>query len=282
MKLFINIFRGQHKYLHLLSLFFVLCSCEQNKYVDGKKDGNWTEYLDSSRVSEVTEDSAIFLRKIKYNEGMPEGMVSDSYLNSTKSKFEFYLISGPYLENKERPEDKFIGVVKEFDEKNDKIINFNCFDQFGVGDPKTYFVKGFDLLKDDKRFDSLYFSSLHGKENKLQSMQKFHNRPELFDKESARIIAQAYANPSIKKLIKEDENNVFLYGILMDALGENGKYFKIFFDLEKQIAVNVKNEKQVQEQSITIQTRTCKWCGKPFESLGLYCSRKCEYEEKNR
>jgi hypothetical protein len=220
-------------------------------------------------------------REIKYNKGMPEGLVSDSYVNSTKSKFEFYLISGPYLENKKRPENKFIGVLKEFDDKNDKIVNFNCFDQFGVHDNRSYFVKGFDLLKDDKRFDSLYFCSLNGKENELESMRKFHNRPDLFDKEAATIIAKAYANPSIKKLIIEDKNNVFLYMILNDALTENGKIFKVFFDLEKQISENAKNQKEVQKEEQ--YNKTCGWCGRIMtDNYNYYCSRKCREEERGK
>jgi hypothetical protein len=124
---------------------------------------------------------------------------------------------------------------------------------------------------------------LNGKENKLKSMQKFHNRPDLFDKESARIIAQAYANPSIKKLIKEDENNVFLYSILMDALGENGKYFKMFFDLEKQISVNAKNQKQVQQEKL--YNVPCSWCGRDIimtyqHFTTIFCSKKCEEENR--
>jgi hypothetical protein len=285
MKLLAYLFKGQHQYLYFLAMIFVFCSCEQNQYVDGKKDGDWIEYLDSSRESEVIIDSAIFLRKIKYNKGMPEGLVSDSYINSTKPKFEFHLMSGPYLQNEKRPADKFIGVVKEFDEKNDKIVDFKYFDQFGILDSRSYFVMGLEELKKDERFDSLYFFSIQDKGNRLQSMRKFHNRPDLFDKEAASIIAKAYANSSIKKLINEDKNNVFINAILFDAFTQNGKNFEPFFELEKQISNNIKNKKQRDVQSNTTQWnlyRNCKWCGEPFESFGLYCSRKCEHEAKNR
>lgn len=280
-KALINKIKHRHQLFYVISMIFIFSSCEQNQYVDGMKDGNWIEYLDSNRAVEVSKDSAFFLRKIKYKKGMPVGMVSDSYIKSKNIKSEFYLISGPYIQNMKRPNDKFTGVVKEFDEKNGKIVNFQYFDQFGIGDPRSFFVKGFDLVNDDNRFDSLYFCSLHNQENKLESLLKYHNRPDLFDNEAASIVTKGFTNPSIKKLIKEDKNNIFLYSYLMDALSENGKYFKIFFDLEKQMSLNIKN-KQQQEKLYNV---SCSWCGRivvlNYNPITTWmCSLKCEAENK--
>ena len=66
-----------NKYSHLVfcNLFIIMgtifCACSENKIVEGKKDGAWTEYLDSTRKFEVSKDSSFYIRKIKYDDGMP-------------------------------------------------------------------------------------------------------------------------------------------------------------------------------------------------------------------
>lgn len=67
----------------------------------------------------------------------------------------------------------------------------------------------------------------------------------------------------------------------MDAFAEIGIIFKVFFDLEKQISLNAKNQKQVQKEKL--YNVPCSWCGRDiimtYQPITTQrCSRKCEEE----
>jgi len=100
--------RSMKKLIVLTFITFLLgfTSCQENSYKDGKKHGKWVEYLDESWSKEVSKDSSTYYRVIKYNNGYPEGLVKDYFTKSGSLQGEGYLISGPYLQNTERPKDK--------------------------------------------------------------------------------------------------------------------------------------------------------------------------------
>jgi hypothetical protein len=257
----------------------IFCSCSENEIVEGKKDGAWTEYLDSTRKFEVSKDSSFYIRKINYDDGMPSEKFSDYHTKTNKLKYEGYLISGPYLSGPKRPEDRYNGVVKEFDEKTGKISDFELFDQYGDHDLKSYFVNGFDAIREDKRFDSLHYVDFNKESNKLESFQKFYHNPTAFMEEHEINIAKAYSNPDYIDFINflsTKDKSLFSYFIMLDKFEFNGEIFKSFEDKKRQKSRIIQNKKV----NLNVELYNCLWCRKQysFNDGSGTCSPKCRAE----
>lgn len=176
-------------------------SCKKNQYVDGKKEGKWIEYLDVNFRKEVTKDSSIYYRVVEYENGYPKGLAKDYFTKSNKLQSEMFLISGPYLQNVERPYDKIKGIIKYFDEQTGKISDHMYYDEYGEKDLKKFCLTGLNEISTDKRFDQ----SIYSKESFLL-LEKFNNNPELYEKEVIKIKTKLFDKYS------EDQLNLRLFG----------------------------------------------------------------------
>lgn len=248
----------------------------QNEYVDNKKNGFWIEYLDSTRLNEVSIENSYYTRLITYENGNPSGKFSDFFTKTGKIKVEGFLISGPYTLESIRPEDKYEGVLKKFADENSKILDFECFDKYGDYDQKSFYVNGIDNIKNDSRYDSLYFSSLEENSAKLKSFEKFHNNPSLYVQTADALIKRANELPDYVDFINflsTKDKSKYNYFILLDA-----------FEFDSEIYNKFSNEKYNKRQGSigedTQELLDCLWCGKKFsfnDGTGT-CSLKCRAE----
>ncbi len=140
----------------LILLSQTSCKEAKNQYVNGRKDGDWIEYLNADWSEEVPKESCVYYRIVSYKNGFPVGLVKD-YYKSGSPQSEEYLISGPYLENGIRPKDKSHGLTKRFDEKSNLISEWMYYDEKGESDIKILISTGYKEIELDKRFNKEYF-----------------------------------------------------------------------------------------------------------------------------
>jgi hypothetical protein len=276
--------------LALLILFVLVSifSCGENKYRNDKKHGAWTEYLDSLLEKEVAIDSAYFIRKVKYENGMPIGLVSDFYKKNNYLHSEKKLISGPYLNGDNRPKDKYSGLYIEFDSLGKKITKFDYFDEFGFLDLKKKFVTGFDEIQSDSRFDLLfYLSTLNLESNEVESYNKFNKRPDLYYKELGDVISRFKKNQNINNLIEFDSIENFMNFLILDAFSWGAGGLKSV-DSIASVEQGTRDFQRNNSNQYSQYQRTCDYCGNHLTSLGngRFCSLKCEsewdYERRRR
>ncbi len=251
----------------------------ENKYIDNKKSGIWIEYLDSARLNEVAKASSYYTRLIIYNNGIPAGKFSDFITKTGKITTEGFLISGPYISQKKRPEDRYEGVLKKFDNKSSKISDFDVYDKYGDHDQKSFYVNGTDNIKNDSRYDSLYFYSSKENSIKIKAFEKFHNNPSLYVQAADAIIKRANNNPDyidfIEFLSKKDKSK-YTYFILFDAFELDNEIFNKFNSVRRK-----KSERTLVQESREIYK--CLWCGKEFtfnDGTGT-CSLRCRAERQS-
>jgi hypothetical protein len=253
----------------ILTLFMlVFFSCKENSYVDGKKDGVWTEYLDSLTEIEVPKDSAYYIRKVKYKDGFPSGLISQHILQSNKLSHEFYLTSGPYLQGGKRPQDMYKGLYKEFNDSSGRIKSWMYFDDFGKRDLKKYFVLGADEISNDKRADTATYTKLG-----INSKNGFYRNPDFYDSVSTELA----------KTIKALNSNSLTKDILKQELqaGENEVIFLIlksggsidFIKLGKEaltLAKRANNGSSDGNSYYQGGNHACKWCSRSYAGGGFY------------
>jgi hypothetical protein len=276
--------------LHFLKvfLFISIVSCE-NRYSGDKKHGQWTEYLDSTFSKEVAIDSAYYVRKVKYNNGYPNGIVSDFYKKNNFLYSEKHLISGPYLKDSIRPEDKITGILLKFDSLGKKITKFEYYDEFGFIDLKKKYVTGFDEIINDPRFDlEFYINNLDLRSNELESFKKFKKRPDLYTKELGVVIEKYKRNQFYKGLIEDDSIGFWTNFLVGNAFSEGAYLLKQVDSLiiaeDQKIR---KRREQIQNSFQYQQLSTCKWCGVQYvktENNGGFHSLRCrtEYDAEMR
>ncbi len=272
--------------LVILFLLFItiasILSCKENQYRDGKKHGKWTEYLDSAFTKEVSLDSSVYYREVEYDNGYPKGLVKDYFTKSHTPQGEEYLISGPYLQNMERPLDKARGTEIWFDQNNGKILSWSYKDEYGNEDLKKYLTIGFDEISKDTRFDKDFFLSKQTDfKSTIQLFDKFKNNPNLYDVEANKIIADLYAKPNLKELLEGPKGNMWLnFGILLrlqnalkkdqgesDVVDNNNNTSSNNNSSQSQNSSNDYQPSQSQQQRSCIYcngTGKCKSCMKSF------------------
>ena len=266
--------------LLILIVLISIVSCSENKYRNDKKHGAWTEYLDSLLEKEVAIDSAYFIRKVNYENGMPIGLVSDFYKKNNYLHSEKKLISGPYSKDNNRPNDKYTGLLIQFDSLGNKISSFNYYDEFGFLDLKKKFVTGFDEIQSDPRFDlSFYMGNLDAESNELDSYKKFNKRPDLYNKELGDVLERYKKNHSLKGMIEVDSIGNFVNLLILDAFSFGAGGLRIIDSManveQKTRDLQSKNSIQFQQYS-----RLCDWCGIHKVDVGnaRFCSQRCESE----
>jgi len=206
---------------HLLLFFvtsFFIFSCEENQYdSNGFKHGNWTEYINADGSTEVTKDSAAFIRKIEYDHGDPVGISKDYYVNGSL-QCEYYLISNKYKKDS-RPKDKYTGLIVWFTQDTTTIKEWSYYDEYGNWDFKKYFLTGVEEIEKDERFDREYLQMNFQNWNQLNMLfAKYHNTPDLFDADFDEIRASLFADKELKELLTSDNselNKIFLQYLVM-------------------------------------------------------------------
>jgi len=199
-------------------LSFFIISCEENQYDSNDfKHGNWTEYILGDGSREVTKDSADFIRKMKYDHGIPVGMGKDYYPNGSLQS-EYYLISNPYKKDA-RPKDKYKGLILWFTQDTTNIKDWSYYDEYGNWDFKKYFITGVEEIEKDGRFDNDYLQTNFQNWIQLAILfDKYHNKADLFDADFNEITASLYSDRELKKLLTGDNpelNKLFLQYAVM-------------------------------------------------------------------
>jgi len=256
-------------YIYLVITFLAFTSCQesQNQYVEGKKHGQWTEYLDSTFLKEVPKDSAVYYRIIEYENGFPKGLVKDYWAKSKKLQGEEFLISGPYLEDTKRPKDKVVGLAKWFDEKTGKINNWSYNDNSGLPDLKKYYTTGFDEINKDERFDKDFFLT---KKEESQALSKlfdlFKNKPNLYSKKESEIIARIFESEKLSEFVKDGEKDnlpILSYLVMLrleNFVKENNQNYDSNENLNENYAESSK-EPYSQGENYQQQRGECSTCG---------------------
>lgn len=247
----------------IASLMLAGCNSEpENKYTDGKKDGDWIEYINAYGNLEVPIDSAAYNRRVTYSMGKPVGMAKDYYLNGN-IQCEFYLVSSPYILNGKRPADKFKGLIKWFSENPSYIENWKYYDDFGKSDFKKYYVNGYSLVEDDKRFNKSYFLSLNDDNKDLDKLfLKFKDNPQLFDQEMSEITSELYSDPDLRELMNtsnESLKDAFMSLLIFRRLQSNLESNGLEFSSESEGDSQQSDSRNYQNQN-NPQQRQCSYC----------------------
>lgn len=286
-------------YLFQFISLFAIISCQesQNQFVDGKKHGQWIEYLDSTFVKEVPKDSATYYRVIQYEDGFPKGLVQDYWAKSNKLQGEEFLVSGPYLENGPRPKDKVIGLVKWFDEETGKINNWAYNDNSGLPDLKKYYTTGFEEIEIDERFDKNFFLT---KKEDAQTLSKlfdfFKNNPNLYSQKESEIIARVFESEELSQFVKdgEKENVPVLSYLVMLGLENLVKNNNVDNNSDENLNENYtesyddsysKNENYQQERrecDYCNGTGKCKKCSEVFKKAYYKGNGSYDYRNETR
>ncbi|QNF31385.1 DUF1036 domain-containing protein (plasmid) [Adhaeribacter swui] len=123
----------------------------------GKRQGNWTIYLDRDKEETSTPEDASYIRNVKYQNGEPTGIVRDYYYPSKKLQWDGKLLGNnleikhgtcfTYDENGKKREEatyqngQLVGEIRRWNEMGKEVVVRKSYKAVKVLDPqKGYLV----------------------------------------------------------------------------------------------------------------------------------------------